>query len=94
MITDVRKVCTLVPVYVAEPASSVSALGDVNEDGQVNMADVTTIIQHIGNQDAYGLSAQGLANADVNNDGIVTGWDAVAIQMLIADMIDSLPYTE
>ena len=72
----------------------VTVLGDSNGDGNVNMADATAIVQHIGNQDAYGLSEQGLANADTNGDGQVTGADAIAIQMLIADMIDKLPYIE
>ena len=94
MITEGRKVYAMVPVYVAEPAPSVSTLGDANDDGYVNIADATAIIQHIGNKDAYGLSEQGIANADVNNDGMVTGVDAVAIQMRVANMIKSLPYTE
>ena len=94
MITDVMKVCTLVPVYVVEPAPSVSVIGDANEDGHINIADATAIIQHIGNKDAYGLSAQGIANADVNNDGMVTGEDSAIIQKLTANMIKSLPYTE
>lgn len=69
-------------------------IGDANEDGFVNMGDVTTIIQHIGNKAVYGLKGQGLANADTNGDGQVTGLDAVAIQMLIANMIDKLPLKE
>ena len=74
--------------------AEVTLLGDANEDGNVNMSDATLIIQYIGNHDVYGLSAQGLANADTTNDGMITGADAVAIQMLIADMIDKLPYIE
>ena len=70
-------------------------LGDANEDGTVNMADATAIIQHIGNKDAYGLSAQGIANANLcdNLDGI-TGMDAIAIQLLVAKQINQLPYIE
>ncbi|MDE7365378.1 MAG: dockerin type I repeat-containing protein [Ruminococcus sp.] len=94
MITEGIKVYAMVPVYVVEPALSVSTLGDANADGDVNIADATAIIQHIGNKDKYELSEQGIANADVNNDGMVTGVDAVAIQMLTANIIKSLPYTE
>ena len=96
------------PVTTAKPAttapavtttatggeSGVTLLGDANEDGTVNMADATAIIQHIGNQDAYGLSAQGLANADTTDDGQVTGVDAIAIQLLVAKQINKLPYVE
>lgn len=69
-------------------------VGDANEDGYVNMGDVTTIIQHIGNKAVYGLVSQGLANADTNDDGQVTGTDALAIQYLIAGQIKELPYIE
>ncbi len=70
-------------------------IGDANEDGYVNMADVTSIIQHIGNQDEYGLSAQGVANAELcDNIKGITGMDAMAIQLLIAKQITSLPYVE
>ncbi len=58
--------------------------GDANEDGQINMADVTAIVQHIGNRDAYGLDYMGLRNADVNSDGQVTGEDALIIQRTVA----------
>lgn len=70
-------------------------IGDANEDGKVNIADATSIIQHIGNQDEYPLTEQGIANAELcDNVNGVTGMDAVAIQMLIAEMIDKLPYIE
>lgn len=66
--------------------------GDANEDGDVNMGDVTSIIQHIGNRDEYELKGAGLDNADVYNRGDgVTGMDAIAIQKLLADMLDQLP---
>lgn len=65
--------------------------GDANEDGQINMADVTAIVQHIGNRDAYGLNYTGLINADVNSDSQVTGEDALIIQEFIAGMHESLP---
>ncbi len=88
MITEDIPMFSMIPVYVTESAPSVSVLGDANEDGNVNMADATAIVQHIGNKDIYGLSAQGLANADINNDGIVTGEDSIEIQKLIAKITD------
>ncbi len=70
----------------------VTLLGDANCDGILTIADATAIIQHMGNQDEYGLSEQGLANADCCNPGDgVTGKDANAIQMLEAELITSLP---
>ncbi len=69
-------------------------IGDANGDNTVDLADATSIIQYIGNPDKYDLSEQGLANADCNGDGKVTGADALAIQKLEAGMIDKLPYTE
>ncbi len=71
-------------------------IGDANEDGIVDLADATSIIQHIGNEDKYGLSVQGLANSDTNGDGKVTGADAIIIQRIEAGQIsiDQLPYKE
>ncbi len=66
--------------------------GDANCDGSVDLADATAIIQHIGNEDKYGLSEEGRNNADVYNRGDgVTGMDAIAIQKLEAKLISSLP---
>lgn len=64
--------------------------GDANEDGEVNIADATAIMQHIGNSDKYGLTMQGKANADCYNTGDgITGMDAIAIQKLEAGLIES-----
>lgn len=64
--------------------------GDANCDGEVNIADATAIIQHLGNRDKYGLSEQGLINADVDGVEGVTGSDALQLQKLEAGMIDKL----
>ncbi len=70
---------------------AVTLMGDANEDGAVDLADATAIIQHIGNEDKYALSAQGFANAECTGDGKVTGADALAIQKLEAKIITQLP---
>lgn len=72
----------------------VKLIGDANNDGSVDLADATAIIQHIGNIGRYRLSEQGEINADCNGDGIITGADAIAIQKLEAKQIDKLPYKE
>lgn len=56
--------------------------GDANEDGFVNIADATAIVQSIANPDKYGLSEQGAKNADIDGVPGVSGLDALAIQML------------
>ncbi|MDE7363584.1 MAG: hypothetical protein K2N27_01660, partial [Ruminococcus sp.] len=69
--------------------------GDANEDGEVNIADATAIVQAIGNKDKYELSKQGEINADCYNTGDgVTCLDALAIQKLETNIINSLPYNE
>lgn len=70
-------------------------LGDANVDGEINMADVASIIQHIGNHDSYALSEQGMANSELcDSEKGITGMDALAIQLLLAKQITELPYTE
>ncbi|MDO4864660.1 MAG: hypothetical protein Q4A05_10875 [Ruminococcus sp.] len=50
------------------------------------------ILQYIGNKDKFKLTEKGLRNADVYNNGDgLTSRDALSIQMLDADVIDSLP---
>lgn len=62
--------------------------GDANTDGEVTIADAVLIMQALANSDEFKLTAQGEINADVvGNDG-VTGNDALAIQMVVANLID------
>lgn len=94
MITEGIKMFSMIPVYVTEPAPSVSVVGDANDDGTVDLADASAIIQYIGNEKKYELSPQGFVNADCNADGKITGADAMAIQKLEAKQITQLPYKE
>lgn len=66
--------------------------GDANCDGKVTIADSTAILQHLGNQDKYSLSPEGIDNADVydRGDGI-TGMDAISIPKYDAKVINTLP---
>ena len=57
-------------------------IGDANEDGDVNMADAVLIMQTLSNPDEYKLTPQGIANADMDGDG-VTAMDALTIQLSI-----------
>lgn len=77
-----------------EPTTTVSDVlyGDANCDGKVTIADSTAILQALGNNDKYGLSEKGTANADCSNTGDgVTAADALAIQKLDAKLIQTLP---
>lgn len=71
--------------------------GDVNTDGEITIADAVLIMQSLVNGDEYKISEKGQELADVygGGDGI-TGSDALAIQMVIANLIqaDELPLSE
>lgn len=77
------------PPVTNPPADNDVLLGDANCDGKITIADATAILQHLGNQDKYGLSAKGLINADLTGGG-VTADDAVFIKKVDAGM-ETLP---
>ncbi|MCM1529575.1 MAG: dockerin type I repeat-containing protein [Alistipes sp.] len=60
--------------------------GDANNDGEVDIADATLILQYIGNPDKYQLSLQGEYNADVDCSGGVTALDALEVQRIDAKL--------
>jgi len=53
--------------------------GDSNCDNSTNLADAVFILQSISNPDRYGLTPQGIYNADTDGNGITTA-DALNIQ--------------
>lgn len=55
-------------------------MGDANEDGEVDLADETAVIQHLGNPEKYGLSKERYYAADVNFDGVVNNTDLELIR--------------
>lgn len=58
--------------------------GDANGDGKVSTADSVAILQHIGNRDKYGLTKEGMENADVDGIAGITPNDALVIQQVDA----------
>lgn len=66
--------------------------GDANCDGEVDVADVVLLKCYLINGVAYGITPNGLANADVQggSNGINVQ-DVVAIQKYALKMIDNLP---
>ncbi len=66
-------------------------IGDANDDGKVEIADATLILQYLTNKDDYKLTDTGLYNADVDGVPGVTANDALVIQKWDAGIINSLP---
>ncbi len=62
------------------------ALGDVNNDGLITVADATLVQQHAA--EMIELTGDALAAADTNRDGIISVSDATLIQQYAAEMID------
>ena len=78
--------------YVGNTASTV--MGDVNNDNDITLADSLAILQHLANENKYGLTGQMLLNADIVDRGEgVTPQDALAIQKIDAKVlsISALP---
>lgn len=76
-------------VTTTKPAETPSNIvyGDANCDGKVTIADATAILQSLGNNDEYSLSAQGVLNADVNGEKGISADDALVIQKIDANLI-------
>ena len=59
---------------------NVTIKGDVNGDGKVNAADVTTVYNYIANPEATGLT---LDKVDINGDGNVNATDITDLYNII-----------
>ena len=79
-----KKLMTLFALtLVAFTANAQSTLkGDVNGDGEVNVTDVTMIVEHVLGQNNSSFIA---ANADVNGDGSITVTDVAEAVNIILD---------
>lgn len=65
--------------------------GDANCDGEVNMADAVSIMQHISNPDKVQLTDLGIKFADVANTGDgLTNLDALEIQKYKLGLVETL----
>ncbi|HRU96996.1 MAG TPA: cellulase family glycosylhydrolase [Ruminococcus sp.] len=97
VVTTVPVTATPNPGVVNDPQNSASSVkyGDATLDGDVTLSDALAILQYVANSNRYPLTDEAMANADCYNTGDgITGKDALAIQMLDAKKITSLPYTE
>ena len=76
-----------------QPSSGeVTLWGDADVDGKVGISDVVKVMMYVANKDANPITAQGLLNADVynNGDGVFIA-DALSIQKKVAQILDTLP---
>ena len=65
-------------------AASVTTLGDLNNDGNVNLMDFMLMKQHlVGLKE---LDEQALLNADINNSGSVNIFDAILLSRTIINI--------
>lgn len=74
----------------AAPSGDEPVYGDANEDTSVNLNDAVAILQFVALPAKYALTEQGAVNADVVDNGTsgVNGFDALAVQMADAKLID------
>ena len=81
-----------VTTTVTTEVTNQGTAGDSNGDGAVDMSDAVLIMQSLANPDKYGIAAENMLNADVNNRGNgITSSDALAIQKYLLGLIKSLP---
>jgi len=71
------------------PTASAYTLGDVNNDGRIDVQDVTLVTRHvIGIED---LSASQMEAADVNGDGQINVQDVTLVMQKALGKIDKFP---
>ena len=80
----------LLLLMFASPALAVT-LGDVTEDGNINVLDVVLVMQHILGLADPELTASQKAAADVNCDGDINVQDANLIMQKVLKLIDEFP---
>ncbi len=78
--------------YLRQTASAVSLYGDANVDGVVDIRDLSLVARYVKNPNKYPLSPQGLANADIFNEGSgISADDVNSIRNYLDGIIVSLP---
>ena len=60
--------------------------GDLNVDGMVNVSDAVLIARMIAEDSTVTITEQGLRNADINGDGVISPDDSTALLKKIAGM--------
>ncbi len=81
----VMSIALLGSALTSFPASAVTNRGDVNDDGNVSIADVVSLQKHILN--IQRLDRNGLTAADMNSDGRVNIFDLALLKNFIAEPV-------
>ena len=77
-----KQMSNVVEAQIVVPALAVGMLGDVNNDGVVNITDVTVLISAVMSENYSGINAD---NADMNADGTINITDVtMLINMVMA----------
>ena len=80
------------PIATSAAPAVPANIGDVNDDGRINVADAVSILQYIANAVKYPLNQDQCDRADVYNRGdSITGMDAVTLQKYDAGVLRTLP---
>ncbi len=83
----------IIDMYAISPATAPKSIyGDVDQNGDVTLADAVSIVSYIANPAVYPLTEAQLNRADVENtgDGVNTA-DALAVQSYLLESVESLP---
>ena len=74
------------PTVSADDALSPTRMGDVNVDNAVDISDVIMLARYAAEDTTVSVTKQGLANADLNEDGKFTSADVTKILRIIAKL--------
>ena len=69
---NVNKQCRFETIIVTVAAGEAPLVGDVNQDGSVNIADVTALIDYLLDEQSEDINAFHHSEADVNRDGVIS----------------------
>ncbi len=81
---------TFLLFFIATTPTTAITLGDLNNDGAINILDVTLAMQHV--LGIINLTDSQLPAADVNGDGTINILDVTLIMQRALGMIDKFPY--
>ena len=81
----------LLVLLLLPSAASAAVLGDVNEDGNINVLDVALAVQHVLGIDEPPLTEAQKTAADVNVDGLINVLDVTLLMQYALGIIEEFP---